>query len=331
MKAFKYSLDRSSKKFHCPYCNRKTFVRFVDVDKKYLDHKYGRCDREDRCGYFLKPNDAEDYVFLPRPEVDQKPISFIPKEHAIATFKGYEQNNLFKFLITKFGANKVSEVIRRYRVGIDDTSWATKDWTIFWQFDINGNIRSGKMINYGTAGKRSKEVSSTWYHKRHLLGKPVFQDFNLKQCLFGEHLINVINKPIAIVESEKTALIASIFIDRYLWLACGGLNELRPEKVAVLMNRSVTLFPDLGCFGNEGDFYRDNDSKKFYVRGTVRWHLYNGVPEEFRTGNGVPKSSFEKWKDKSLEFGFNISDSIENIATDEDRALGLDIADFLLR
>lgn len=54
--------------------------------------------------------------------------------------------------------------------------------------------------------------------------------------------------PIAIVESEKTAIIASHFIDRYIWLACGGLGGLGHEKCQVLRNRSVTLFPDLGAY-----------------------------------------------------------------------------------
>lgn len=331
MKAFKYTLDKSSKKFNCPHCSKKTFVRFIDSEKQYIDHKFGRCDREDRCGYFLKPNDAEDYVFIPRPQIEERPTSFIPKEHAVSTFKDYELSSLFKFLITKFGEERVSRLINTYRIGVDNTNVSTKDWAIFWQFDINNNIRSGKMICYGEDGKRRKDVPSTWYHKKHVLGKPVFPDFNLRQCLFGEHLINTTKKPIAIVESEKTAIIASVFIDRYVWLACGGLNELRAEKVGVLKNRSVTLFPDLGCFGSEGDFYRDNDTKKYFVRGSVKWHPYDGIPDEFRTGNGMPKSSFEKWRDKAVEYGFNISDAIEKIATDEDRLQGLDIADFMLR
>lgn len=315
----------------CPGCSKKTFVKFIDIEKNYAPEKFGRCDREDRCGYFTMPEDAEDYVFVPRSIIEEKPTSFIPKEYAVNTFKDYDQNNLFKFLIEKIGKSKVYEAINKYRIGIDDTSSFTKDWVIFWQFDKDNQIRSGKMIKYGPDGRRAKDVSSTWFHSKKSEGKNVFPDFNLKQCLFGEHLINIYNKPIAIVESEKTAVIASLFIDKYLWLACGGLNQLSASKMEILRNRSVTLFPDLGCFGEEGDFYRDNDTNLFYTRGKSYWLPINQSPDIFKSGNGPPLSAYDKWKVKAKEFNFSISDHIEKIATDEDRLKGLDIADFLLR
>jgi len=331
MKAFKFTLDRSSKKFICPGCEKKTLVKYIDIENNYAPEKFGRCDREDRCGYFVKPDDADEYIFVPRSIIEEKPTSFIPKEYAIQTFKDYNLNPLFKFLTSKFGETKILNLINKYRIGIDDTSSFTKDWVIFWQFDKKDKIRSGKMINYGSNGRRSKDVSSTWFHAKKYEGIPVFPDFHLKQCLFGEHLIGKINKPIAIVESEKTALIASLFLDKYLWLACGGLNQLSASKMEILRNRSVTLFPDLGCFGEEGDFYRNNDDNSFYIRGKNHWISSNQIPDIFKTGNGPPLSAFEKWKAKAKEFGFSVSDHIEKIASDEDRLNGLDIADFLLR
>jgi len=39
--------------------------------------------------------------------------------------------------------------------------------------------------------------------------------YNLKQCLFGLHLLNENLKQVAIVESEKTALIMSIEFPNY--------------------------------------------------------------------------------------------------------------------
>lgn len=331
MKAFKYTLDKSSRKFICPGCHKKTLVKFIDIEKNYAPEKFGRCDREDRCGYFVKPDDADDYVFIPRSTIEEKPTSYIPKEYAISTFKDYNLNPLIQYLISKFGESKVMHLINQYRIGIDDTSSFTKDWVIFWQFDKENNIRSGKMIKYGDDGRRSKEVSSTWFHSKRVEQQPIFPDFNLKQCLFGEHLIIQSTKPIAVVESEKTALIASLFLDRYLWVACGGLNQLSACKVEILKNRSVTLFPDLGCFGNPGEYYRDNETGLFYIRDKNHWISYNQTPDIFKTGNGPPMSAYDKWKLKAKEFGFSISDHIEKIATDDDRARGLDIADFLLR
>ena len=75
-------------------------------------------------------------------------------------------------------------------------------------------------------GHRVKNPTSKvmWVHNLKL-----FEDFHLKQCLFGEHLLDGNNGPVAIVESEKTAIIASMFFQDAVWLATGGLNNLREE------------------------------------------------------------------------------------------------------
>ena len=73
--------------------------------------------------------------------------------------------------------------------------------------------------------------------------------FNLEQCYFGEHLLNEDkSKPVAIVESEKTAVICSVYLPEFIWLACGSANNLNEARTKVLKGRNVVLFPDLGCF-----------------------------------------------------------------------------------
>ena len=53
---YRYSLDRSSKKFTCPECRQKRFVRYVDAETdEYLPEQFGRCDREVNCGYHQNP------------------------------------------------------------------------------------------------------------------------------------------------------------------------------------------------------------------------------------------------------------------------------------
>ena len=49
---------------------------------------------------------------------------------------------------------------------------------------------------------------------------------------------------VAVVESEKTAVIMSELYRDYLWMAAGGLFELTPEKLFVLRGRKVVIFPD---------------------------------------------------------------------------------------
>ena len=58
MKQFKYHFDKSSKKFNCPQCGKKTFVKYVDIETgHYADERYGKCDRKNKCDYMLYPND----------------------------------------------------------------------------------------------------------------------------------------------------------------------------------------------------------------------------------------------------------------------------------
>lgn len=103
-------------------------------------------------------------------------------------------------------------------------NFQTLDWCHgFWQVDNQGKVRTGKvMLYYPETGKRVKEPYNhiSWVHS--LIPH---KDFNLCQCFFGEHLINKDKtRPIALVESEKTALIASYYLPQFLWIASGGKN-----------------------------------------------------------------------------------------------------------
>ena len=134
--------------------------------------------------------------------------------------------------------------MNKYKVGTANY-WPGS--TVFWQTDINGKVRTGKIMLYNQEnGKRIKFPHNhiTWVHS---IIKQT--DYNLKQCFFGEHLIdNDISKPIAIVESEKSALISSMYLPEYLWLATGGKNGcFRKENLQVLKNHQIVLFPDLGA------------------------------------------------------------------------------------
>ena len=201
----------------------------------------------------------------------------------------YEKNNLYQFLKTNIGRSAASELMQRYNVG------SSKHWTgatVFWQVDISGRIRTGKVMLYNPEnGRRIKEPHNyiTWVHS--LLKK---EKFNLKQCLFGEHLLpSDSHRTVALVESEKSALIASHFLPQYLWLATGGKNgAFNREAMSVLRNRQVLLFPDLGATD--------------YWRGKM----------EMMQRLGIEVSLF---------------DFMENNATDEERNAGYDIADFLLK
>lgn len=284
----------------CPACKQKRcFSQYIDVENKIIFPEYvGRCDHEQKCAYHFTPKDYfernpdikydSENTYNYKIEVLEKPISYISPDIVKQTLSHYHENKLFQFLSLKFGEKQTQELMNKYKVGTANY-WPGS--TVFWQTDINGKVRTGKIMLYNQEnGKRIKIPHNhiTWVHS---IIKQT--DYNLKQCFFGEHLIdNDISKPIAIVESEKSALIASIYLPEYLWLATGGKNGcFRKENLQVLKNHQIVLFPDLGA-----------------------------------TNDWISKMELIK----SLNIDVKVFDYMELNATDKQISQGYDIADFLL-
>jgi hypothetical protein len=249
-----------SDRYTCPSCGeKKKFTRYIDTtNNEQLHDDCGRCERSDSCGYHYSPkdyfkdnpshvnhNDRAVYI-APLPPPKREP-SFIDKSVFTKTLKGYDKNNFTLFLSSSFGELGKSAT-DKYQIGT--TSHGA---TIFYQVDLEGKIRSGKIIKYnltenpktfnGQDCKRDKNIMPSWVHKALKL-----EDFTLSQCLFGEHLLTNNAKPVAVVEAEKTAVICSIYKPEYTWIACGGKEGLGTSKIQVLRDRDVILFPDLGGF-----------------------------------------------------------------------------------
>ena len=125
----------------------------------------------------------------------------------------------------------------RYRLG------ASKEGgVIFWEIDQLNQVRTGKLMRYLPDCHRDKQHTPTWVHS--LLQGNLPAGFTLQHCLFGEHLLRTGNKGVAIVESEKTAIICSQLFPDFIWLSCGGLQMFKPELLAPLVAHKVILFPD---------------------------------------------------------------------------------------
>ena len=118
-------------------------------------------------------------------------------------------------------------------------STKTPGAVIYWQIDRDKKIRTGKIMEYDpTTGKRSGMID--WVHSYN-------ENYTLRQCFFGEHLISI-NKPVAIVESEKACPIMSVCNPAFTWIAAGGSNGLSYDKCKALKGLNVTLFPDQGKY-----------------------------------------------------------------------------------
>lgn len=277
------------------------FVRYVDEEGKIkFPNNVGRCDHENNCGYHYtpkdyfhdnldeKPSDWKEVVNKPTEKPEPVTPSFIPVEVMKKSLAKYDTNPFYRYLCGIIGVEETQRIFRLYQVGTG------KKWngcTVFWQIDINGKVRTGKLMGYNPdTGHRIKEPVKqvTWAHS--VMG---MSDFHLVQCLFGEHLLPL--KPamtVALVESEKTAIIMSHFMPDLLWLSTGGKDGCFNENaVQILRGRTVILIPDLG--------------------GWEKWQKKSQML-------------------KSICKRVIMSDVIEKIATDEQREKGLDVADFFL-
>ena len=248
----------------CPNCKvKKSFTLYLDGNTDQPIHPtVGICNRAIKCGYhypprqyfkdhkYNKPISAPLQAHTVRLKTSQCKIDFIPLSYVKQSVSF--NSNFVRFLCKHFSRDKIEKAMRNYALG------ATKNQSvIFWQIDINGKVRTGKIMQYNPdTGKRIKNKTGAinWVHnilkKRNSKKRnSEFANFNLCQCYFGEHLIRIYpDKPIAIVEAEKTAVIGSIIFDNYNWLAAGNLNGLNVEKSRVLQNKNVVLYPDAGCF-----------------------------------------------------------------------------------
>lgn len=205
----------------------------------YLDIAFGRCDRESKCGYFNMPKSVKGHY--------ERPVCFLPPkpsfldENVISTYcNKYPENHLVNFLLTRFKEEDVIQAIERYYIG---THGLWPHSTIFWQIDHNLKIRTGKVMLYDcNTGKRIKKPFPhiNWMHK--VLHK---ETFVLQQCLFGLHLISEKNNtPVCIVESEKTAVIMSMVLPQYIWMATGAKTNLKTDLLAPLKNSKIIVYPD---------------------------------------------------------------------------------------
>ncbi|AQS93882.1 hypothetical protein BXQ17_07345 [Polaribacter sp. BM10] len=324
MATFRYLLDKSSTKFICPNCNKKTFVYYVDTEQgKYLSTDFGRCDREQNCGYhkappkgkraylidFLTLKKISDKAFklvdkngfisiVPRSQILEqkekkcfitewylknsninyqnneskyfntdnieiinevkalkKPQPFKPSFHSLQLqdkiIREYESqqfnDNLTTYLLSQFTFDEVQTATQNYYLIGANYFW--NNATLFWQIDHKQQIHACKIMLYNSyTGKRIKEPRNhiNWLHNA--IKEP---DFNLNQCLFGLHLINEdYQKEIAIVESEKTAIIMSIFLPEFIWIATGSKSGFKFDLLQPLKKRKCIAFPDKGEYNN---------------------------------------------------------------------------------
>ncbi|MET3730704.1 DUF6965 family protein [Moheibacter stercoris] len=338
----RYSLEKGSKKHHCPDCNKKTFVLYIDTETgDYLPEQYGRCDRESKCSYHLNPYldgyakaiwEQEQKVTgvtkvtvlkqkyfrtQSKPQPTPEPVFF-----DFDTFKQtlqperYEKNtfiqNLFYRVQFPFEVDEVTKVIQLYRLGTVANGYRAGANT-FPFIDTKGNVRAVQVKQFDeqnhTTGTDFLHSIIEKHHTRNNKPLPEWLEAYIKQdkritCLFGEHLLSKYpNNPVALVEAPKTAVYGTLYF---------GLPET-PESLIWLAvyNKSSFSFDKLKAL--QGRFV--------YV-----------FPDLSKDGN-----TFKEWETKAKEYEsrlpgtrFIFSDLLERKATPQQREQGADIADVLI-
>ena len=260
-----YTLEKGSKKYTCPNCgHHKKFRKYIDtINNIYLADNVGICDRADSCGYHYPPKQyfgdhpdsgslSPSNFRIQRPiQINVQPVDCLPFDLMEQSVALHEGCNLFAYFEKLFHKDVAKQVCETYHIGANKYGD-----TVFWQVAVNGEVRQSKVIRYDPqTGKRNKTTGVNFVGKKILASS----DANLRQCFFGEHLLSVKgneSKKIGIVESEKTAAIASVYYPDKIWLATGGKNGCKfteSNVCKVLVGRKVVLFPD----ANQYDYWNE--------------------------------------------------------------------------
>lgn len=334
----RYSLEQGSKKHHCPDCNKKTLVLYIDtVTGDYLPKQYGRCDRESKCSYHLNPyldgyakaiqeqekgNRSElPNQWKPRPKkaISQptpEPV-FFDFDTFRQTLSNYEHNffiqNLLQNVSFPFEVADIEKVISLFRLGTISNGYRAGAIT-FPFIDIKDNVRAVQIKQFDeqnhTTGTDFLHSIIEKHHTRNNKPLPEWLEAYTKQdkrisCLFGEHLLSKYHSnPVALVEAPKTAVYGTLYFglpetpESLIWLAVYNKSSFSFDKLKALQGRFVYVFPDLSKDGN----------------------------------------TFKEWETKAKEYEsrlhgtrFIFSDILEQLAPERDKNEGNDLADYLIK
>ena len=314
---YRYQLERyrgRGSRYTCPQCHRKgTFTRYIDTynNNIYVSENVGKCNRIDKCGYHYTPkqyfadnphkrDDGElvknTGIFTNSPSPKRslsRSIDTIPEwVFEYSRTIGVVPDHV-RWLVAMFGVERAEEVFNLYEIG------STKDGrTIFWQRDSEDRLRTGKIMAYDTTtGKRKKTAGAIdWVHSVLRREGILPEEWQLSQCLYGEHLLA--DNPdhiVALVESYKTAHIGAILRKDMVWCATDSLQGLTAERLKSLKGRKVLVYPD------EGKGYATWVAKLADISRDVgfSYEVSRFVEETFAKGSGADIG--DVWSQESKE------------------------------
>jgi len=122
-----------------------------------------------------------------------------------------------------------AEHLAKWLVGSETKADAV--YTVFGLMNKAGEQVNLKHFKYNFKGKRDQKTNP--FYLKNPKGK------KYGQCLYGEHLLRD-GVPVVVVESEKTAVLASFFYPQFDFVATGGVTALS-SKISALAGRMMLI------------------------------------------------------------------------------------------
>lgn len=217
------------KKGTCPSCNTPRAWRYYeDGEGKRLDERFGICDRANKCGYQVLPDGQ---ALRSTAAIADEPIETVLPDATLSTTlleKVKDLSSTFHKWCNRLLIH--GDHLQRWRVGTDG------DRTIFVHLNQHGQVVNAKWFRYQPDGRRDKATEPFTLKQPPKSAKQRFG-----QCLYGIHLLRAPDQlvPVCVVESEKTAVLASHYYPQFDWVACGAANGITDEKIGALVGRKV--------------------------------------------------------------------------------------------
>lgn len=295
MNKHRYILEKytgRNSRFECPDCKKANqFSKYIDTETgEVVADIVGRCNRVDKCGCHYTPRQ----YFDDNGKEPERNMVYTHKSGPPILPVSYIDNEIFYDTLSCFHYN--SFVIYLHKLfSFDIVSAIVNLYMIGTSHLYNGESVIFWQIDAAGNVRTGKlmKYDDTGHRIKSIndWAHSVLNidNFNLQQCFFGEHILKYAKGyTVGIVESEKTAMILSAQIPDLVWLASSGADGITNDKVKALKGWKVILFPDAS-----------KDSR-----------------------------IYKKWKEKADKFGFQISDYLEQHASDIEKVNGFDVADY---
>ena len=193
----------------------------------------------------------------------KNPVKHIDFQLVNKSIADYPENNLLQYLRLQYGNKAIYQVQQMYYIGNTNDGG-----TIFWNINKDLKVQKSKICYYKKNGKRTSKFKV-----------PYKNEDGYYSCLFGEHLLNTYDKPIVLVESEKTAIVCVINFPDYNWLSYGGINGMTNDKMKVLSGKNILIVPDLSENARNIAERKVEELSNINIDATI-WDLSKGMNDD---------------------------------------------------